>query len=268
MPVLRFNIYKLRNEEWFRFHTEFFDLATLCGPEALNIHLHFLSYCILYKEADGLLELLHKSFITTDTVQADQQRCRIFQGLRNTAKSLQKVLDPAKQNAAGKVYTMMNKYYNVLRKGTQAAKTAAIDNLLQDLTKDEGGMDLSEEVLLLQLGEWVTDLTVTNNAYKQSLMQRTGEAARRPETGRLQQVRAKMDIYYTHMVHIVNAFALIEEENVEENAQPDMPDGKIIHFIKSLNFCVSRYKTLLKGRQTRSRKKGKEEEMNELAEDL
>jgi hypothetical protein len=272
MKIIRFLIRNLRNEEWFRFHTEFFDFATLCGLDVLKIKHLYHPYEVLYKEADLLLEILRKSFVTADSVIANSRRTEIFLGLRITAKYLRKVLSPEKQAAAVKVFAVVEKYNKVIRTGSLAAKTAAIDNLLQDLREHKGATDVSQEVTLLKLDDWVDDLYTTNENYKQSLAERIEEVAGRPTAGRMQVVRAAMDKYYLGMINIIDTLLLTvnttagEDEDdapgypVEVHDNPPMThDEKLLHFAKALNYHIARYKTLLKGRQTRKNKNREEE---------
>ncbi|MDR2810985.1 MAG: DUF6261 family protein [Tannerellaceae bacterium] len=274
MEIIRFSIGTLRNEGWFRFHTEFFALATLCGVDILTIDFLFSTYETLYKEADGLLELLRKSFVTTDTVAADRLRDSQYRGLRDAVKANLHSLDADTQAAAVKVSAVIGKYNSIITKGARADKTAAIDNLLQDLTQAEGGIDLSAEVTQLGVATWVNNLNSANTTYKQSLSERLEESTARPDTGRLQQVRAEMDHYYINMINVVDARLLAigntsaeEEGETEEpggpvegrDALPTTPNEKIIHFAKSLNTCITYYKSLLKSRRTRSNKKETEE---------
>ncbi|MDR2388654.1 MAG: DUF6261 family protein [Tannerellaceae bacterium] len=276
MEITKFNPAPLRIEEWFRMHTEFYGLVKLCGVDVLNMERLFPPYEILYKEGDELLEILRKSFITADTQSADRLRGRIFRGLRNAAKSYQYTPNTEKQNAGAKVNAVIRKYSSAILKGSRAEKTAAIDNLLQDLTPKEGSIDLSAEIQILSLEVWVTDLKAANTAYKQSLSERVEETVARPDVGRLKQVRIEMDRYYTNMTNAVNALLLVidvssgndEEELPEEpsgpvedlEALPSTPDGKILHFAKALNAYIAYYKSLLKGRRTRSSKKQEQEE--------
>jgi hypothetical protein len=267
MEITKFKPTPLRVEEWFRLHSEFSGLVVLCGVDVLNMERLFPPYEILYKEADELLEVLRKSFITADTQSADRQRERIFRGLRNAAKSYQYTPDAEKQTAGAKVSAVIRKYSSAILKGSRAEKTAAIDNLLQDLTPVEGGIDLSPEIQLLMLGVWVTDLKAANTAYKQSISERVEETVARPDVGRLKQIRIEMDRYYTNMTNAVNALLLAIDssggnENDEEEEEPGGPvedrgtlpstaDGKILHFARALNAYIAYYKALLKGRRTR-----------------
>jgi hypothetical protein len=275
MIISRFNISRLRNEEWFRFHTEYSGLAEECGVEFLELQRIYPLYKARYKEGDQLLELLRASFVTPDTTEANRNREKVFRGLRDAAKSLLNTLDPAKLEAAAKVYAVTRKYNDVISKGTLGAKTAAIDNLLQDLTPGEGAVDLSAEVQLLGFGFWVTDLATANQAYKQALAERTGEEAVRPAAGRLPQVRAEVDHYYLHMINVIDARLLtvpdVEggEEEDEDPPSPPVegrdtpatdPEEKLRLFAHSLNACIARWKAILKGRRTRSEKKLPEED--------
>jgi hypothetical protein len=271
MKILRFLVGRLRNEEWFRFHTEYYGLVILYTAELLGIKRIFLLYEALLKEADRLLELLQASFSTTGTAEADYLRTEMFKGLRDAVKSFLHSIDSQTQTAAKKLHTVITKYGSAIMKGGRAAKTAAIDNLLQDLTHGESLVDLSAEVQLLDLGQWVTNLNDANVAFKESLAERAGEAADRPEAGRLIQVRAAMDSYYIHMINSIDTLLIgiyggeaeeEEEEEEEDNGPveerdtplPDGNDEKIIRFAKELNVYITHYRALLKGRQTRKNK--------------
>jgi hypothetical protein len=272
MEIHRFTLSRLRNEEWLRFHTEYKGLATECGTDLLRIERIYPYYIERYNEADRLLELLGKSFVTAKTAAAEVQRDTLFRGLRDAVKSNLRILDAAKQDAAVKVYAVIKKYSSAILRGGRSAKTAAIDNLVQDLTNGEGGEDFSQEAQTLGLGKWVTDLDAANTAYKQSLADRAQEATTRPEIGRLQQVRLEMDHFYTNMINSIDMLLLAIETGKatggdEEEEDPDSPpvegrdapaltpDEKVIAFAKALNSYITHYKSLLKGRRTRSEKK-------------
>ncbi|MDR2809060.1 MAG: DUF6261 family protein, partial [Tannerellaceae bacterium] len=177
LTVSRFRISKLHNEEWFRFHTELITLLIACGVEILELVRIFPLYEALYKEADRLLEMLRLSFATVDTTTADNNRSAMYRSLRNITKSLLSALDPAERVAATKVYAVIEKYNSSITRKSLSARTAAIDNLLQDLTQEGGDINLSAEVQLLELSKWTNNLQTTNEAYKQSLAERTEEGA-------------------------------------------------------------------------------------------
>jgi hypothetical protein len=270
MTVTRFTIAKLRNEEWFRFHTEVKELVLLYGAELLGVVRLFVFYCTLYDEADRLLEVLRRSFTTAETSESDRKREAVFRSLRDVAKSFRSALDPAQQSAAEKVYAVVSKYNQAILRGSLASKTAAIDNLLQDLTTVSGGIDLTQEVQLLGIGVWVTNLDTVNTAYKQSLAERSDEEAARSDAGRLRQVRMDIDHYYVNIINTIDALLLgigggsageAEEDEDEDDgpvegrdALPEAPDEKLLHFVRALNVRIARYKALLKGRQTRRKK--------------
>ncbi|MDR2118287.1 MAG: DUF6261 family protein [Tannerellaceae bacterium] len=275
MEIIRFRLKALRNEGWFRFHTEFSGLAEDCGLEILRIDRLFPPYKALYAEADILLEVLRKSFITKDTTGANRQRDAQFRGLRDAVKAFLYSLDAPKKDAAEKVSAVIKKYNDAILKGARADKTAAIDNLLQDLTTAPGGVDLTQEVQALGVGGWVVSLDAANAAYKQSLAARVEESTERPEAGRLRQVRIELDHYYVNMVNVVDSLLLSigqhspggEGEGEEEpegpvegrDAVPATPDEKIVHFAKALNTCITYYRSLLKRRKTSSSKKEEDE---------
>ena len=177
MPISRFRISSLQNEEWFRFHTEFFTLAIACGLDILDVFHIFPLYEPLYKEADQQLEVIRRSFHTPSTTEFGKLRKELFRSVRDTTKSLLRSLDPAEQSAATKVYAAIEKYSDSILNGSAPAQTAASDNLLQDLTSSQGSdAHLAAEVQLLGLGKWVESLQTTNDKYKEALAKRTEES--------------------------------------------------------------------------------------------
>jgi hypothetical protein len=274
MKILKFATGRLRNEEWFRFHTEVRDLILLYVAELLGLLRLFTPYQAMFEEADSLLELLRKNFSTNDTTTADRAREGVYRSLKDTAKSFHNSLDATKKQASERLYLVINKYSDTILRGTLSARTAAIDNLVQDLTIATGSVNLPQEVQLLGLGAWVTDLETANTNYKQAWEERNAEDFERPEAGRLKQLRVDMDRSYTNMTNTIDALLSVvevappaEEEGdggddgpVEgREALPTDPDERVAHFAKALNLRIAHYKTLLKGRQTRSGKKDEEE---------
>ncbi|MDR2118777.1 MAG: DUF6261 family protein [Tannerellaceae bacterium] len=272
MNIIRLKYHALRNEEWFGLHSEYFELATVAVADLPVIESLLPSYKVLYKEADQLLEILRKSFLVSDTTSANRHRDLAFRSLRDAVKPYLNLQNPAKQSAAEKVYAVIRKYADAIQKGSLVGKTAAIENLLQDLKGVDGGIDLSAEVQLLAIGPWVEELNEANQAYKQAHAERTDEEAERPEAGRLRQVRLELDHYYVNMVNVVDALLLAgghnaagEEDDEDEDEDdgpvegrdtaPADPSEKLLQFVRQWNARLSHYKTLLKGRQTRSEKK-------------
>lgn len=287
MEISRFNTSRLHNEEWFGLHTKYFGLVILCGADVLGIDELFPHYEKFYKEADELMEILRKSFYTTDTSAADRQRLSIFRGFRDAARAFLHTPDTTKHAAGVKVNEVVNQYSKSILSGSLGERTPTIDNFLQDFTGAAGSINLSQEVQLLGLSTWLADLGTANEAYKQALAERIGETMARPEAGRLRQVRVDMDHFYVSMINIVDARLLVIGDDDSENGNgddsgggsgsgpveerttlaplpsaplPSTPKGKIIYFAKGLNAYIAYYKTLLKGRLTRSEiKKGQQD---------
>lgn len=262
MTISRFGISNLLNEEWFRFHTEFFTLAVACGLDVLDFFQIFPLYEPLYREADEQLEIIRRSFYTADTAEYERLRKQVFRSLRNIAKSQCRSLNPAEQSAAVKVFAAVEKYSKSILRGSLPAQTAAADNLLQDLTSSQGSeARLATEIQLLGLNKWVGSLHDTNENYKDALERRSEANAARPKNGRMRLLRREMDHYYIRIIEAVDS-RLLTLPDAPANApeeQLETPGEKILHFAARLNDCVARYHALLKGRQTRKKNLASEE---------
>ncbi|MDR2118827.1 MAG: DUF6261 family protein [Tannerellaceae bacterium] len=263
MKILRVDTVRLRNEEWLQLHAEFFHLMLKCGAEELGVERMFRNYEPLYREAEGVMELLRRSFITADAAKANRLRVELFRGLRDAAGAYRRSLDGEKRLAAAKIDAVIKKYGKGILRGARSGITASIDGFLQEFTPGEGWLDLSAEALLLGLGEWIRDLEAVNTAYKTARKLRAEETASRPETGLLRKLRGEIDRMYRSMINVVDAVLLTVEVSAEgagsggegdvRGASPEGSPGEVaVRFAKALNVYLSHYIMLLKGRRTRS----------------
>ncbi|MDR2389639.1 MAG: DUF6261 family protein [Tannerellaceae bacterium] len=241
MQLLRFTVYKLQNKDWFRFHTEFGDFVMLCGTDVLEITRLYPPYRMLYKEADRLFDMLRNQPTDADIAFALRQRDGVFLGLRDTVKFLQKDPDTEKQFAALKTYAVIDKYTDIVRKGSPEEKTAAADALLHDLMPDKGVIDLSPELHLLELNGWLADLEAIHITCKQSQADNEKDKDT-SEAEHLKQVRTQMDHYYTNMMNVIDARLLTVNCDTEHATS----DEKLLRFANDLNHCITRYKAILK----------------------
>jgi len=266
MKTERFTLAHLRNEEWYRLQTEIINLIILYLAVKRLLGRKYELYKKLLEQVDKLLRPGRKNFLTEETTSEDQLRDQIFRGFREAVKALTHFPDPAIQKAAEKVYYRVEQYTKSIQSGTLAAETGAIDNLLQDLTGDVGGTDVSAEVAVLSLETWIVPLRNSNDAYKAALIQRQLEDAQKPEARSLINLRVEVDRLCSAMLNVVDAeLIVIDSEGLSSNSPEDggegggTPEGRtltddeqIVEFTKALNVIISYYKTFIENRKNKS----------------
>jgi hypothetical protein len=78
MKIEKIKLSKLRNEEWFKFFTEFKTFVTQSTPQSLNIEALFVAFLALHAH-DESIEVLRKNSSTDEIVQLDVDRNNTFQ---------------------------------------------------------------------------------------------------------------------------------------------------------------------------------------------
>lgn len=234
MKTKRFKQERLRNEEWFQFFTEFKTLVENRTAKSIDIEALFAVFVNLYADAYQALEIIRKSAITTDLVEADVTRDSILKGLAYAVRSAQNHFDANKRAAAARLMIVVEQYGNIARKPYDE-ETASITNFLQDMRAN--GADIS----LLALNDWLSQLEVENTRFAELMRDRYDETSGK-STLRMKEVRVQLDQNYQDTLDRLDALMLIKGGAAYET------------FIKDLNVRVDRFSNLLAQRSGRSGK--------------
>jgi hypothetical protein len=266
MRVIRFNVSHLRNEEWFRFYTEFKTLTESTGASTLEIDALFTPFLTYYSRADRLLEVLRKNAYTKQIEDADKERDRIFSGLYGTVKLARNQPDAAKRQAAESLIILLEHYKNLLLRGGYSEESGAIYNLLQDLSGNYAAC-----VSLLGLSEWAAALHEAEDHFLALYGERHSENADKPKA-ELAKVRSYADRYYVNMMNQLDIVLLAsgygdeddliigEDEDetpsgMEDETPAASPAGPVPTFVIAWNEQVKKYRNLLALRKGRRSKK-------------
>jgi hypothetical protein len=225
-------LYRLRNEEYFEFFTQFKMLAEAEGIQNL-ISDEYQKFITLYKNADTVLELLRKSPLTKEIAETDNNRDMLFNGLRASVKALQSHFDPDKQRAAEKVMLLFNQYGYLGKKG-YAEETAAIYNIVQDMQEK-----FTAEVATLGLQEWVTKLSDCNVNFRELILERNEEQSLKPKF-RMVDVRKDMEACYENIIKCLEAATIVNSSH------------NLTGFFDKLNSNVDRFRNVLSLREGRA----------------
>jgi hypothetical protein len=252
MKVLRIAQRSLHNQEWFEFYTDFNQRVEHFGSDTIGVKRLFDQFTPLYHKADGLMVVLRKSFYTKKLVMADKDRDRIFRGLYSVVKGSRAYPDANRQEAAERLYLLLNRYKKTVLKGTLPAESGAIFNLLQDLRGE-----YAPDVALLALAGWVTAIDKAEQDFLASKSERMEEIIEKPKED-LRQLRSQMDILYNAMTSILDAKLLADDLGGKIVVEPDFDHGNTTYnFVIAWNEDVKMYRNLLM--QRTGRRAGKKE---------
>ena len=235
MKTHRFEYEKLRNEEHYKFFTQFKELVTAANATTLNIEELYATFLVLYAQEGEALNVILKSEFTAELVDADLQRDITSRGLRLSVKGFANHFVPAKQKAAANIQIVLDSYYDMEIKPYDQ-ETASIAALLLEFTGN-----LAADVQTLGLGDWVTELQRTNDAFDTLMKSRFTDDAGKT-TLRMKQTRKATDQCYRQIIDRLDAIILINGVT------------KYTAFVSELNQRADRFANTLAMRQGRSAK--------------
>ena len=121
----------------------------------------------------------------------------------------------------------------------QTEESGVLHNLLQDLKAIDGS-----KLTAITFDTWLANLESCETAFLAAVSQRTEEEAAR-QVGIVKETRQAADNAYRSLVELVNALTIVNDE------------APYATFIDHVNAIIDRQKTVLKTRQTKSRKEEK-----------
>ena len=223
---------KMRNDEYFQYHTEFIELVNRAGADNLKIEPQFETYMPLYAQVDEALMKIMKSAYTAKIQEADKRRDKVFRGLVDKCRAAEKHFRPEAQQAAEKLKILFNTYGNLAKRPLNE-QTSGVYNLLQEL---EGRF--ADDIRAVGVEEWVAELKDANNAFVELYRQRFDETTERTDIV-LRKARTALDAAYRTIIERINALVIVEGEE------------RWIDFIRSLNTVIDKYATIIKQRTGR-----------------
>ncbi|MDR2564350.1 MAG: DUF6261 family protein [Prevotellaceae bacterium] len=225
MNFIRIELQRLRNEEWFQLFTEFRDLVQQKTAEILDIAVLFITFIMLYGNADEALELVRKSSETGPMRDADKKRDATYSGISHAIKSAKMHYEAAKREAAREIEIAMSHYGNVSKKSADE-ETAAINNFIQDMRGK-----YSTQVAILELNGWIDELESNNNEYEALVKARSADIASRTKY-RMLEVRKETDAVYYEMIKRMEAKMIIA------------PNDELASFIDAFNVFLKERKDI------------------------
>jgi hypothetical protein len=234
--IVRVDFAHLQNEEHVEINESVDKLFTKYDPEPLGLAAWHAEHKPLLVKEISVLDIITKSPHTAALEAQDHKRDNLVHGFRDAVKSSLNHFNPAKQEAARKVWAIVAHYGNIAAKSLDK-ESAAIDDLQRELAKPENAALVAE----LNLEDWPVELKAENEIFKNLMQERYAETAQRPTT-QMRPARMDVDKSILGMLDMVEALVLV---NGMANYEA---------FIRELNAIFERYKRLLAQRQGRGKK--------------
>lgn len=174
---------------------------------------------------------------TTIAAEADTARDNAWRGANNYLKAMTAHPSDLVRQTAIETKTLFDKY-GAPTTLPQTEESGILHNLLQDLKAID-----SSKLTSLAFEAWLTNLETCETAFLSAVSQRTEEAAAR-QVGIVKESRQTADNAYRSLIELVNALTVVNGE------------APYATFIDHVNAIIDRQKTVLKTRQTNSKKKG------------
>jgi hypothetical protein len=220
------------------------------GSDMIGVKGLFDQFIPLYQKAEGLMVVLRKSFYTKELVTADKDRDRFFRGLYGVVKGSRAHPDADRQEAAERLFLLLDGYKKTILTRSHSAESAAIYNLLQDLRGE-----YAPDIALLGFASWVTAIDKAEQDFLTSKVERTEETIEKPKEN-LRLLRRQVDILYNAMINMLNAKLLADGLGGKIVVKPDFDHGNATYnFVIAWNEDVKTYRNLLMQRAGRRAKK-------------
>ena len=235
IKIIKIFLYKLRNGEYFQFMSDFKTLLQTLGPAAIHSEPEFETFSTALAQLDEELRVDQGS-VLTEKLQAfdtDRDSCWRAIDMRIDATLMCTI---EKEVEAAKRLRRIVDLYGDIRKISYNEETAALTNLLGDLTSEEN----AAFVAACGLTKWVNTLSDLNAAFKSTQNERDTELANK-NSGNAKAVRLEIDPLYEQMVERTNALVSL-----------NMQTPEIENFIKELNQKIKTIDTTIAAREGRN----------------
>ena len=239
MKINNLDLMKLRSEEHYQFHNEFIGLVNSI-PDVLGLGQSYPDYQGLVAIEAGLLNLIRKSPVTGELLEADTLRDSTIGGLFEVVSAAAKHFDAAVRQASAGVQFVLDQYEGISRKSYNE-ETAAIKSMITDLRENH-----SAEIAAIAVEGWVNELERNNSAFEELVKNRYTEVSTRPHST-MKEARQQVDDAYHGLTERINALIVI---NGPANYEA---------FVNELNERIQKYKLILAQRKGRNSKVVEEE---------
>jgi len=223
---------RFRNNDFMQFMTDVNTLIANATAAALNIENVIVPYNAAFEVLNGVFKVKQKSDLTQQIVTVDVNRDRTWSALLMRIRATLMCPVEKEVNAAQLLKDVFDLYGNV-RKLSLIEESAALNNLVEDLEKEE----LAALCVIIGITKWVKLLKEQNAEVQTLMIERRNEGAHR-ESGDVKAAREAIEPCYEKIVSRVNALVELE-----------MTTPEIDEFITLLNKQIKDFEEMLTSRE-------------------
>ena len=199
----------LRNEAHYEFLWVFRHLLDEFPVVRTLVAVLYDAFIALLATEKKLLDAARASAFTQQLAAADHRVDRAIAGIKATINAARHSLDAAVAEAARELYIRLRAFGNIRGKAYEE-ESAAVQVLIDDL-----GNAYVQQMSLVGLQSWLTELTTAEAEFTRLYLQRGSEAAGRP-TERMADVHREIEANYHQMITLINASAILTPDDYEE----------------------------------------------------
>jgi len=235
MEIASIHLVNLRNEEHYQFQTEFDQLVKKHTADILGIEALYKDYTPLLANEFTALNVVRKSSVTDDLIDANAVRNVTYRGILDTVKGSCNHFDEERQVAAKRLMILFNTFGNVADKSYDE-ETASLSKLTAELINN-----YSNAIETLGISTWVEKLQEQNNAFDALKNARYSEDASKTQLS-MKDIRLSIDASYRGIVTRINALIIV--------------NGNMMYrdFVTELNIRVDTFNNALAQRKGRNAK--------------
>ena len=211
IKIDKLDLYKVLNGEFIQLGKQIIDLVIKHNPDILKVQAQFDAFKKIMEEMDEMYGLLNSSKFTTPINEADVRRDRAITGISLTADA--RIYSYVKEEvAAAKILRQhIDKYGKGIARQGQNLESLNLRKLVQDIKDIK---ELNEAVTLLDLAQWVVEMSEANNIFEELFTQRNSELGQVPETKQRELRLQAYELFYALRDK------LEAQANVNEYVQP------------------------------------------------
>ena len=203
LKISGFHVSNLSNDALFEQQTQFGKTVEKFPAVKQKIAAQFEVWKAAHQKVDDSMKKMPKSLLTQKIVDTDRERRETYSGMVEVNSGSTRHFDPQVRYCANNLTALFKTYGNVARK-PRNEQTAAVHNLLQDLTAK-----FAPDVKKVGLDGWVKHLSALNDRIRAQKTERFDERAAK-STINLKAARKELEEAYRTICTIINAFVLVD----------------------------------------------------------
>ena len=225
MKIVRLPLSNLQNQEHFQFMTDmeklFFaafvarSLEDATIETALDVIAIYLEFKAAWKVEDDVMEIIRKNALTDPIAGLDGIRDNNYWAVKLITDANKLSTNPEKTEAARKV-GIVNDQYGDIRRQAYNKETGSIYNYTQELRAN-----YANEIAILGLEDWITELEDANNEFQNYMNQRFSESGS-SDMENARNARLTIDGIYIRLADALEAINLISGGSAYLNLMTEM----------------------------------------------